>query len=63
MDVVSYIWVVVFWWKDNKISTPLSYLMGSWKYCRNMKARELKYGYVACASSMYHLAAAPVRVC
>ena len=28
-----------------------------------MKARELKSGYLACGSSMYHLAAAPVRVC
>ena len=28
-----------------------------------MKARELKAGYLACGSSMYHLAAALVRVC
>ena len=27
-----------------------------------MKARELKSGYWACGSSMYHLAAVPVRV-
>ena len=34
-----FMWVTVFWWQDNKISTPSSYLMGSWKYCRNMKSR------------------------
>ena len=58
----SAICVIVLWRQDNNISTPLSYLMGSWKYYRNMKARELKSGYLACVSSMYHLAAAPVRV-
>ena len=36
--------------------------MGSWKYYRNMKARELKARYLACGSSMYHLVATPMRV-
>ena len=58
----SVMWVVVFWWQDNKISTPSSYLTGSWKYCRNIKAKDLKYGYLACGSSMYHLAVAPLMV-
>ena len=58
----SVMWVPVFWQQDNKISTPSSYLMGSWKYCRNMKAKELKFGYLVCGSSMYHLAIALVRV-
>ena len=58
----SVMWVVVFWRQDNKISTPSSYLTGSWKYCMNMKDRELKFGYLDCGSSMYHLDAAPVRV-
>ena len=55
-------WVVVFWRQDNRISTPSSYLTGSWKYCRNMKARDLKSGYLACSNSIYHLDVAPVRV-
>ena len=55
-------WVIVFCQQDNNISTPSSYLSGSWKYCRNMNANELKSGYLACGSSMYHLVAAPVRV-
>ena len=59
----SVIWVAVFWRQDNKISTPSSYLIGSWKYYRNMKARELKSGYLSYGSSMYHLATTPVRVC
>ena len=58
----SVMWVVVLWRQDNKMSTPLSYMTGSWKYCSNMKARELKSGYLPCGSSMYHLAATPVRV-
>ena len=58
----SVMWVAVFWQQDSKISTPSSYLMGSWKYCRNIKAKELKSGYLAYGSSMYHLVAAPVRV-
>ena len=58
----SVMWVAVFWWQDNKISTLSSYLTRSWKYCRNMKARELKSRYLACGSSMYHLAAVPMRV-
>ena len=58
----SVMWVAVFWRQDNKISTPSSYLTRSWKYCRNMKDKELKSGYLACGSSMYHLVVAPVRV-
>ena len=58
----SVMWVAVFWKKDSKISTPSSYMMGRWKYCRNIKAKELKFGYLACGSSMYHLATTPVRV-
>ena len=57
----SVMWVAVFWRQDNEISTPSLYLMGSWKYCRNMKAEELKSGYLACRSSMYHLDAVPMR--
>ena len=58
----SIMWVIVLWCKYSNISTPSSYLMGSWKYCRSMKSKELKYRYLACGSSMYHLAIAPVRV-
>ena len=46
----SVMWVTVFWWKYSKISTPYSYLTRSWKYCKNMKAKELKSGYLACGS-------------
>ena len=59
----SVMWVGVFWKQDNKISTSSSYLTGSWKYYRNMNTGELKSGYLACGSSMYHLAATPMRVC
>ena len=55
-------WVIVFWQQDSKIYTPSSYMMGSWKYCRNIKAKELNSRYLACGSSMYHLATTPVRV-
>ena len=58
----SVIWVAVFWRQDNMISTPSSYLMGSWKYYRNMKVTQLKSSYLACGSSMYHLVTPPVRV-
>ena len=58
----SVMWVAVLWQQDNRISTPSSYLIGSWKYCRNMKDRELKSGYLTCGSSMYHLVVALVRV-
>ena len=58
----SVMWVIVFWLQDNKISTPSSYLTGSWKYCKNMKARELKSGYLDCGSSMYYLPTTPMRV-
>ena len=58
----SVMWVIVFWQQDNKISTPSSYLTRSWKYWRNMKAKDLKSRYLTYGSSMYHLAAAPVRV-
>ena len=58
----SVIWVAVFWWQDNKISTPSLYLTRIWKYCKNMKAKELKSRYLACGSSMYHFDAAPMRV-
>ena len=58
----SVICVAVLWQHDNRISTRSSYLTGSWKYCRLMKAKELKSGYLACDSSMYHLVVAPVRV-
>ena len=44
------------------VLVPSSYLLGSCKYCRNMKARELKSGYLACGSSMYHFSTARVRV-
>ena len=55
-------WVVLFWQQESDISTPSSYLMGIWEYCKNIKAKELKSGYLACGSLMYHLAAAPMRV-
>ena len=58
----SVIFVAVLSWQDNRISTPSSYLTGSWKYYRNMKARELKSEYLASGSSMYHLVVAPIRV-
>ena len=38
-------------------------MTGSWKYYRNMKSKKLKSGYFGWGSSMYHLDAAPVRVC
>ena len=55
-------WSAVFWQQDNKISTPSSYMTGSWKYYRNMKSKELKSKYLDYGISMYHLAATPVRV-
>ena len=61
MDVVSDVGRSVLA-EDIKMFTP-SYLTGSWKYCRNIKVRELKPWYLDCGSSMYHLATSPVRVC
>ena len=37
--------------------------MGSWKYYRNIKSKELKYRYLDWGSSMYHLVATLVKVC
>ena len=61
MDVVSYMCHLL-WRQYNRISTPSSYLTGSWKYYRNMKAKELKSRYLSYGILMYHLAAAPIRV-
>ena len=58
----SVMWVVVFWWQDSNISTASSNLMGSWEYCGNIKAKELKSGYLDCGISMYHLDTTHMRV-
>ena len=60
MDVVNYVGCSILEAREQDLH-PFVILIGSSKYYRNMKARELKFGYLACGSSMYHLAA-PVRV-
>ena len=58
----SEMWVVVSWRSEVKISVPVLYLIGNWKFLRNSVAKAPKVLTAPHGSSIYHLATFPVRL-
>ena len=58
----SEMWVESPCWKEVNNSILESYQIGSWKWCKNALPRLPKSTKLVVGSSIYHLAAAPIKV-
>ena len=58
----SEMWVASPYWKEVNNSISESYRIGSWKWCKKALPRFLKSTKLAIGNSIYHFAAAPIKV-